>query len=83
MIVVIQMLNKNNENYVYDLVGKNIKKQRLVRGLTQQELADKANFSTQFISNIESKTYQTFSLATVSRLANILNIDISELFKNE
>jgi transcriptional regulator with XRE-family HTH domain len=38
-------------------------------------------YSTQFISNIESKNHQTFSLGTLWRLAIVLNIDITLLFK--
>ncbi len=75
------MTNKNDENYIYDLVSKNIKKQRKLKKLTQKELAEKMNYSTQFISNIESKNHQTFSLGTLYRIALVLDIDISEFFK--
>ena len=77
------MFNKNDENYVYQLVSKNIKKQRKLKGLTQEQLAEKMSYSTQFISNIESKNHQTFSLGTLWRLAQVLNIDISLLFKED
>ena len=40
-------------------------------------------YSTQFISNIESKNHQTFSLGTLWRLALVLNIDIAILFKED
>lgn len=75
------MFDKEDENYIYELVSKNIKKQRKLKGLTQEALATKMGYSTQFISNIESKNYQTFSLGTLWRLAIVLNIDIRELFK--
>ena len=39
------------------------------------------NYSTQFISNIESKTHQTFSLGTLWRIARVLDIDIKDLFE--
>ena len=77
------MFNKNDENYIYQLVSKNIKKQRKLKGLTQEQLAEKMNYSTQFISNIESKNHQTFSLGTLWRLALVLNIDIELLFKED
>ena len=41
------------------------------------------SYSTQFISNIESKNHQTFSLGTLWRLALVLNIDIKELFNED
>lgn len=77
------MFQRNDENYVYEIVSKNIKKQRLLKGLTQEQLANKMSYSTQFISNIESKNHQTFSLGTLWRLALVLDIDIAELFKEE
>ena len=81
--VVVQLFQRNDENYVYEIVSKNIKKQRLLKGLTQEQLANKMSYSTQFISNIESKNHQTFSLGTLWRLSLVLNIDIAELFKED
>lgn len=77
------MFNRNDENYVYELVSKNIKKIRKSKGLTQEQLAKKMDYSTQFISNIESKNHQTFSLGTLWRLSLVLNIDIALLFKED
>ena len=74
------MFDRNNENYIYELVSKNIKRLRKEKGLTQEQLAEKMSYSTQFISNIESKNHQTFSLGTLWRLSLVLNIDIRELF---
>ena len=77
------MFDRENVNYIYEVVSKNIKKQRKLKGLTQEQLAQKMNYSTQFISNIESKNHQTFSLGTLWRLARVLDIDISLLFKED
>lgn len=77
------MFKRDDENYVYELVSQNIKKQRKLKELTQEQLADKMGYSTQFISNIESKNHQTFSLGTLWRIALVLNIDIAELFKED
>ena len=51
----MKQLTKEDNNYIYYWVGKNIKKQRKLKGLTQEQLAEKMSYSTQFISNIESK----------------------------
>jgi transcriptional regulator with XRE-family HTH domain len=76
------MNNKNDENYVYYLVAKNLKKQRKLKGLTQREFAEMCNYSDGFIMNIESDKYlQTFSLGTLWKFAEMLDIDISEFFK--
>ena len=76
------MNNKNDENYVYYLVAKNLKKQRKLKGLTQREFAEMCNYSDGFIMNIESDKYlQTFSLGTLWKFAEMLDIDISEFSK--
>lgn len=74
--------NKNDENYIYQLVAKNLKIQRKLKGLTQSQFAELCNYSIGFIMNIESdKYYQTFSLGTLWKFAQTLNIDIRDLFK--
>ena len=78
--MVINVFDRNDENYVYELVSKNIKRIRKEKGITQEQLAGMMSYSTQFISNIESKNHQTFSLGTLWRLSLVLNIDIRELF---
>lgn len=77
------MFDRTDENYVYEIVSKNIKKQRKLKGLTQEQLAERMSYSTQFISNIESKNHQTFSLGTLWRIALVLDIDIALLFEEE
>ena len=77
------MFKREDENYIYEVVSKNIKKYRKEKGLTQEELAKKINYSTQFISNIESKNFQTFSLGTVWRIALILGLDMDTLFHED
>lgn len=71
--------NRNDENYVYGFVGKNIKKYRKMRGLTQDELAVLVNYSPSFIANIESSTHQTFSLGALWRIATALGVSLHEL----
>ena len=55
--------------------------QRKRKGLTQAKFAELSNYSEGFIMNIESeKYYQTFSLGTLWKFAEALDIDIRELF---
>lgn len=77
------MFDRNSEDFVYELVSKNIKRLRKEKGLTQEQFAEKMNYSTQFIANIESKNHQTFSLGTLWRMALILNVEIKEFFKED
>ena len=66
---------------MYYLVAYNLKKQRKLNGLTQSQLAEMCNYSDGFIMNIESPNYhQTFSLGTIWKFAEVLKIDIRELF---
>lgn len=71
----------HNDNYYYDVLRKNIKKYRELKGLTQQQLADKAGISMNYIAKIESKKMQRgFTIVVLGRIANALNIDIKNLF---
>ncbi len=75
-------MNKKDENYIYYLVAHNLKIQRKLKHLTQSQFAQLCNYSDGFIMNIESKKYhQTFSLGTIWKFAEVLNIDVRELFK--
>ena len=71
------------EKDIYYLVGQNIKKQRKLKGLTQLQLANKTFFSYKFIRKTDSKSAcrNTFSLATLSKIASALDIDIRLLFE--
>ena len=72
----------HNDNYYFDVVRTNIKKERVKRGLTQQELADMTGITMNYIAKIESITLQRgFSISIVGWVADALGIDIRELFK--
>ncbi|MBR3199367.1 MAG: helix-turn-helix transcriptional regulator [Bacilli bacterium] len=71
--------DRNDENYVYGFIGKNIRKYRKEKGLTQAKLAELSNYSKQFISNIENNVHQTFSIGTLWRLALVLEVDMYKL----
>ena len=74
-------MDKNDENYVYYLVGQNLKKQRKLKHFTIAKFAMECNYSEGFIMNIESPNYkQTFSLGTIWKFAMVLGIDVRELF---
>lgn len=71
-----------DENYVYYLVSRNLKRIRKEKGLTQEKLVELSNYSLGFIMNIESeKYYQTFSLGTLWQFGKALNVDIREFFR--
>ncbi len=70
-----------NDNLYY-LVAQNIKKQRKLKNWTQVKLAMESNISVDYLKKIETKSGCTkqFSLDTVEKIANALNIDVKELF---
>jgi len=64
---------------IKDTLGKNIKKLRARRGLSQADLAEKADISITFLSNIERGI--KFPLPDIlSKLANALDIEVNQLF---
>ncbi len=69
-------------NYYYDICRKNIRKYRVEKNLTQQKLADLAELSMYYISEIESSVKnKTFSIETVGRIADALQVPIEKFFK--
>lgn len=74
----------HNDNYYLNLIRANIKKERERQGLTQQQLADKAGISMNYLAKIESEKMQRgFSITILGRLADALNIDIQDFFQNK
>ena len=75
-------MDKNDENYVYYLVGQNLKRLRKLKHFTIAKFAMECNYSEGFIMNIESPNYkQTFSLGTIWKFATVLGVYVRDLFK--
>lgn len=68
---------------IYNIVGKNIKKFRKEKNLTQRQLAEKLLLSESFIAKLESTTHQTISLDTIEQIAYVLEVDIRDLFNRD
>lgn len=70
-----------NDNLYY-IVSQNIKKQRKLKGWTQVKLAIESNISVDYLKKIETKSGSTkqFSLDTIQKIANALDIDVRVLF---
>lgn len=74
---------KDDENYIYEVISKNIKKYRKLKGWTQEKLADEINYSLSFIRGIESTSHQTFSLGAIWRISRVLEVDFCKLCEDE
>jgi transcriptional regulator with XRE-family HTH domain len=71
-------MHKENKDYKMK-IGANIRKWRDLRGLKQQELADKVSYSVSTISNIENDVLPP-TLHQMEDIANALEINILQLF---
>lgn len=72
----------HNDTYYFNIIRYNIKKLREEAGLTQQQLADKAGITMNYLAKIESQKMQRgFTIVILGRIADALNIDIRELLK--
>ncbi len=61
--------------------GKNLKRLRLKKGISQESLALSANLDRTYIPSIE-KGERNVSITVVEKLAKALNVNISEFFKD-
>lgn len=75
-------ISKEDNNYIYFMVGKNVKKYRKLKGITQKELANRCNYSENFIGDIENNTFKTFSLNAIYHISKVLGIQIKLLFED-
>lgn len=74
--------NRNKDFDVYEVIAKNIKFYRKKRNMTQAELAEKTEYSHEFIRRIEApNSKKNFSIDAVSNIAFALDIGIELLFE--
>lgn len=71
-----------NEENLYYIVAQNIKKYRKLKGWTQVKLAMESNISVDYLKKIETKSgcNKQFSLDTIQKIANALDIDVKNFF---
>jgi transcriptional regulator with XRE-family HTH domain len=68
--------------YLKDILAKNIKLNRFHHELSQADLAEKANVSVNFISDLE-RGIRWPRADTIARIAQALSVAASDLFKEE
>lgn len=67
--------NKNDEIYIYYVIGQNLKKLRKEKGFTQERLAEAGKYALSFIGILESdKVFQTISVDSLYHLAKISSL---------
>jgi len=70
------------EKTLKEILGEKVKYFRLRRQFSQANLAEKANISITFLSNIERGNNYP-QARTLCNIANALGIEVWELFKND
>lgn len=63
---------------IRDVLAQNLKRLRAARGLSQEELADRANIDRTYISSLERSVYAA-GIDVVDRLARALGVTAAEL----
>ena len=72
----------HDDEYYYSIIRKNVRKFRLEKNLTQQELADMTELSREYICDIENeKRNKHLTIAVLGRIAEALNDEISKFLK--
>lgn len=66
-----------NYSFLYQKVAENIEKYRKQKGLTQEELAEKAGLNRSYFWDIENG--RNISIKTAYRIARALGVKVSEL----
>ena len=74
-------MSKNLEKEIYSVVGKRIREERKNKGLTQEELAEKADMNYKFLNRIERNVSKP-SLDMIIKLAEVLDVSFLSLFGN-
>jgi transcriptional regulator with XRE-family HTH domain len=73
-----------NDTDLYRVIGTNIKHYREEAGLTQIQLAEQAKISISYLSKIEATGCdKSLSISVLNQIANVLNVEIINFFKEE
>lgn len=84
MIYVKKVSYIHSDEYYYSIIRKNLKHIRKSKKLTQQDIADMIDVSRQYICDIENESRNKHvTIAILGRIADALEIDITEFFKLE
>ncbi len=70
-----------SDNEIKEVLGKNIRNERLRNNLSQEELAEKVSLSVQFIRDIEAGR-NLGSITTLLNLCSVLNTTPNRIFRD-
>lgn len=70
-----------SDEHFYSIIRKNVKKYRLEKGYTQQDLADMIEMSREYICDIENeKRNKHLTIAVLGRISEALEENIRNFF---
>jgi len=72
-------MSRNNSK---NLIGKNIKKFRQEKGISQDRLSKLADLSLNTVVNIESGGNLNPTIETLTKIANALDVKVDDLIKS-
>lgn len=79
---MIETVYIHTDEYYYDIIRDNIKKYRKEKNLTQQDLADLAGISRQYVTDIENENRNKhITIAILPRIADAMNVNIELFFR--
>ncbi len=74
----------HDDEYYYTIIRKNIKRYRLEKNLTQQDLADMTELSREYICDCENeKRNKHLTISTLGRISEALGIPIYKFFEGK
>lgn len=80
---MIETVYIHTDEYYYDIIRDNIKKYRKEKNLTQQDLADLAGISRQYVTDIENENRNKhITIAILGRIADAMNVNIELFLEN-
>lgn len=75
-------ISKMEKSVVLSKFGIKLKNLRKANGLSQEQLAEKANLHRTYIGMIE-RAEKNITLLNVEKIANALKVELIDLFKDE
>lgn len=66
---------------ILEVFGQNVRKLRVERGLSQEQLADRAGLHRTYVGMIE-RAEKNITLCNIEKLAKALNVKVSTLVNN-
>jgi transcriptional regulator with XRE-family HTH domain len=70
------------EKRILKIVGQNVREKRRERGMSQEELGERAGFHFSYIGGVE-RAEKNITIVNLEKIANALNVKIHSLFDEQ